>query len=257
MFFYFFLSTLNVFLFVDSFAQGQPTIADSNVWYRHFYSNLSCFSPQTEPKKVFCTYKNIVINIRKKNGVFLSVSLRSFLCVSIFYERGCRLWKIRRERRKNTRIFCRCVLFLYHCLLNTVSIDPIQGFINLRSKCDQVAEVPLGGRVVAQSERRSRTVDSRFFSPIINSNISQKVIASDWGRGRSDSCTRYKISAYKRGVRRVPMGFYAMTPKPWPFYITTFVQNGTSKPFELIIHFAQEIGNFHLPIGKFYPLIAC
>ena len=180
-----------------------------------------------------------------------------FLCVSIFYERGCRLWKISRERHKNTRIFCRCVLFLYHCLLNAVSIDPIQGFINLRSKGDQVAEVPLGGRVVAQSERRSRTVDSQFFSPIINSNISQKVIASDWGRGRSDPSTRYKISAYKRGVRRVPMGFYAMTPKPWPFYITTFVQNGTSTPFELIIHFAQEIGNFHIPIGKFYPLIAC
>ena len=128
-----------------------------------------------------------------------------FLCVSIFYERGCRLWKIRRERHKNTRIFCRCVLFLYHCLLNAVSIDPIQGFINLRSKGDQVAEVPLGGRVVAQSERRSRTVDSQFFSPIINSNISQKVIASDWGRGRSDPSTRYKISAFKRGVRRVPI----------------------------------------------------
>ena len=79
------------------------------------------------------------------------------------------------------------------------------GFINLRSKGDQVAEVPLGGRVVAQSERRSRTVDSQFFSPIINSNISQKVIASDWGRGRSDPSTRYKISAFKRGVRRVPI----------------------------------------------------
>ena len=153
-----------------------------------------------------------------------------FLCVSIFYERGCRLWKIRRERHKNTRIFCRCVLFLYHCLLSTVSIDPIQGFINLRSKGDQVVEMPLGGRVVAQSERRSRTVDSRFFSPVINSNFSQKVIASDWGRGRSDSTPLYQIqdfciqTGHKAGTNGIlrpdaqtlTLLYYHLCPKRYP-----------------------------------------
>ena len=146
--------------------------------------------------------------------MFLSVSLRSFfVCFNLLRAR-LSVVKDKKRTAQKYQDLLQVFLFLYHCLLNAVSIDPIQGFINLRSKGDQVAEVPLGGRVVAQSERRSRTVDSQFFSPIINSNISQKVIASDWGRGRSDPSTRYKISAYKRDVRRVPMGFYAMTPKP-------------------------------------------